>query len=158
MIRDFHRDDTQAVVFMVGELRAESPVHRNLPFDPGHVARIMNAYTVRGWVSVTAEREFRGYCFVTVVPSLLGPWKILTDLSIFVRKPYRNGIIASRFLTAMHAYGERQGVTQWQHASTTGDPSLEGLLLRAGFVRTGSTFVKGAAESLVGEASPFQFP
>jgi hypothetical protein len=157
MIRDYHRSDTPAVLEMVGELRAESPVHRSLPYDPGHVARIMNAYTVRGWVSATRD-EYRGYCFVTVVPSLMGPWKILTDLSIFVRKPFRNGIIASQFLTAMLAYGERQGVQQFQHASTTGNAGLEGLLERAGFVRTGATFVKSAAESLVGDAAPFQFP
>jgi hypothetical protein len=141
MIRDFRRADTPEVIGMVMELRDESPVHRDLDFDPGHVARIMNSYTIRGWVSV-AGLEYRGYCFATVVPSLLGPSRILTDLSIFVRKPFRNGLIASRFLMAMEAYGRELEVEQWQHASTTGNPGLERLLLRAGFVKTGSTFVK----------------
>ena len=143
MIRAFERADTPAVLDLVRELRAESPLHRNLTFDPDHVARIINSFTVRGWVC-EAQGALRGACFATVVPSLLGPDRICTDLSVFVRKPYRNGLIAARFLRAMHDYGRELGCTQWQHVVSTGSPAIDRMYERFGYVRTGSAFVKQA--------------
>ena len=143
MIREFKRADTPAVLEMVDELRQESPLHRGLPYDPEHVARVINSFTVRGWVSET-EGTLRGACFATVVPSLLGPGKICTDLSVFVRKPYRNGLIAARFLRKMHEYGRELGCHQWQHVVSTSNPAIERMYERFGYVRTGAAFVKQA--------------
>jgi len=140
MIRDFNRTDTLDVLAMVDELRAESPLHRGLPFDADHVALIMNSFTVRGWVA-DGSAGLRGYCFATMVPSLLGPGRLCTDLSVFVRKPFRNGTIASRFVRAMVEWGEAQGALAHQHVVSTGNPGIERLYERYGFVRTGGAFM-----------------
>jgi GNAT superfamily N-acetyltransferase len=146
MIRDFRRGDTDQVMRMVEELKAESPSHRDLPFDRAYVARLMNSFTVRGWVAQAAgEDTLRGYCFATIVPSMLGPGRICTDLSVFVRKAFRNGLIAVRFLEAMEQYGRDQGCIMHQHVVSTGNPGLDRIYERFGYTRTGGAFVRVTA-------------
>ena len=144
MIRPFRRVDTDAVIGMIQELRDEVPHLLGMPLEPAHIAQLMNSFTVRGWVAEGEDGGLRGYCFATVVPSLLGPGRICTDLSVFVRKPYRNGLIAMRFVQAMEAYGRELGCVMHQHVISTGNPGIERIYERLGYTRTGGCFIRVA--------------
>jgi GNAT superfamily N-acetyltransferase len=144
VIRDFHVDDTSQVIAMMRELHQESPYHARLDFDPVILGLNLARPDVKGWVGVGRDGGFRGYCFAACVPSLFGADTTFTDISLFVRKPYRNGILALGLVRRMEAWGRAMGARLFQHGVSTGNPAAGAIYTRLGYELVGGVYCKSA--------------
>lgn len=142
MIRDFDPlTDLTQVIAMARALHQESPEHREMPFDEGHLAASLRAPHIQGFVYEKGG-ELRGYCFGSIVRTLYGPGTICCDVSLYVRPQYRTGFIALKLIKRREAWGKTQGALRHQAAISTGLRGAQGLYQALGYRSLGGCYSK----------------
>lgn len=115
-VRRATRADAPAIIAMGRELIAESPNYRGEPLSEEKVMalgeRLQGTLLAQDGCVLVTERdgELVGMMVICIVERFFGDGKFVTDLTLYVKPPYRGSLAFPRLVQAAERWARDQGV------------------------------------------------
>jgi len=138
VIRPFVHGDIAHVTRLLQENLQEAPLLRGESLDMAMVVNTLFHPMSAGWLSFGDDGELRGGIFVHETPSFFGR-RVLQDLFLYVRKPFRNGVLAYKLIKIAERYGQTIGCARITLSDSTRIHGAATLYTRMGYRLTASS-------------------
>lgn len=143
--------DISYVVYLAEAMHAESPLYRDLTFDPQKVESLCRlCLNNEEWVCIVATSDDGtpiGFTAAGLVPTLFGPDTMVEDLGFYVHAPWRGTTAAIRMLRMLETWASVMGATMIRMGITTGtNPQQTAKFLsRFAYQETGWLYTKAVS-------------
>lgn len=141
MIRPFVHGDLVHVFRLLDENLNESPLLRSERLDRAMCVNVLFHPATAGWLAFGEDGELRGGIFVHEAPSFFGR-RVLQDLFVYVRKPFRNGVLAWKLVKTAERYGQMVGCQRLTLSDSTRVHGAASFYQRLGYQVTATSHSK----------------